>query len=39
MLKRIKMYRWCKRMGINHPWKASGDKKFMNLGWYQASLR
>ena len=39
MMTRIKKYLWCKKMGIHHPWKASGDKKFMNIGWYQASLR
>lgn len=33
MLKRIRKYLWCKRMGINHPWKASGDKRFMGGNW------
>ena len=31
MIKRIKKYLWCKKMGINHPWKASGDKKFLRM--------
>lgn len=31
MINRIKKYLWCKRMGINHPWKASGDKKFITM--------
>lgn len=31
MFKRIKKYLWCKKMGINHPWKASGDKKFLRM--------
>jgi len=32
MIQRIKRYLWCKRLGIRHPWKASGDKFFMQ-GW------
>jgi uridine kinase len=24
---------WCKRMGIRHPWKASGDKNFLKGNW------
>ena len=31
MIKRIKKYLWCKKMGINHQWKASGDKKFLRM--------
>lgn len=31
MFKRIRVYRWCKMMGINHPWKASGDKSFIRF--------
>lgn len=33
MIQRIKKYLWCKRMGIHHPWKASGDKKFLGGRW------
>lgn len=33
MIQRIKRYLWCKRMGIRHPWKASGDMKFIG-GWF-----
>lgn len=29
MIKFIKKYKWCKQMGINHPFKATLDKKFM----------
>lgn len=29
MIKLIKKYLWCKRMGINHPIKAALDKKFL----------
>ena len=32
MIKRIKKYLWCKRMGIHHPWKASKDKNFIQIG-------
>lgn len=32
MIRRIKAYFWCKRMGINHPWKASGDSGFIQFG-------
>lgn len=32
MIKRIKKYLFCKRMGIKHPWKASGDKNFIHMG-------
>ena len=28
-MKRIKRYLWCKKIGIKHPWKASGDKHFI----------
>lgn len=31
MIKRIRAYFWCKRMGINHPWKASGDSNFIRF--------
>ena len=33
MIKRIRKYFWCKRMGIRHPWKASGDKNFLKGNW------
>jgi len=33
LIQRIRRYRWCKQMGIRHPWKASGDKKFIR-GWF-----
>lgn len=33
MFARIKKYLWCKRMGIRHPWKASGDKGFLSGNW------
>jgi hypothetical protein len=29
MIKLIKKYLWCKRMGINHPIKAAFDKEFL----------
>lgn len=29
LIQRIRLYKWCKRMGIRHPWKASGDKFFI----------
>lgn len=32
MIKRIKKYIWCKRMGIRNPWKASGDNGFIQFG-------
>ena len=32
MLKRIKMYFWLKKLGVHHPWKASGDKGFIQWG-------
>ena len=32
MIKRIKMYLFCKRMGIKKSWKASGDKHFIQMG-------
>ena len=32
MIKRIKKYLFCKRMGIKHPWKASGDCGFIQMG-------
>jgi hypothetical protein len=28
MIKRIKVYLFLKKLGVNHPWKASGDKRF-----------
>ena len=30
--KRIKIYFFLKNLGINHPWKASGDKNFITFG-------
>ena len=33
MIQRIKKYLWCKCMGIRHPWKASGDKRFLGGRW------
>ena len=32
-MKRIRKYLWCKRMGIRHPWRASGDKRFIGGTW------
>lgn len=32
MIKRIKMYLFLKRLGVNHPWRASGDKGFITWG-------
>ena len=31
--RRICIYKWCKQMGFRHPWKASGDKKFIRW-WF-----
>lgn len=28
MIKRIKTYLFLRKLGIHHPWKASGDKNF-----------
>ena len=28
MIKRIKTYLFLRKLGIHHPWKASGDKGF-----------
>ena len=33
MIKRIRKYLWLKKIGIRHPWKASGDKGFIRVGW------
>lgn len=30
--KRIKIYFFLKKLGINRPWKASGDKNFITFG-------
>ena len=30
--KRIKIYFFLKKLGINHPWRASGDKSFITFG-------
>lgn len=30
--KRIKIYFFLKKLEINHPWKASGDKSFITFG-------
>lgn len=30
--KRIKTYFFLKNLGVNHPWKASGDKNFITFG-------
>lgn len=27
LIRRIRIYKWFKRIGIRHPWKMSGDKK------------
>ena len=32
IFKRIKIYFFLKNLGINHPWKASGDKNFITFG-------
>lgn len=32
LIKRIKVYRQLKEWGIRHPWKASGDKGFIQFG-------
>ena len=32
MFKRIKKYFWLKKLGVNRPWKASGDKGFIQMG-------
>ena len=32
IFKRIKVYFFLKNLGINHPWKASGDKSFITFG-------
>ena len=34
MIKFIRKYKWCKRMGINHPIKAELDKNFMDYLCY-----
>ena len=34
MIKRIKMYLFLRKLGINHAWRASGDRKF--CGWGRA---
>lgn len=31
IFKRIKIYFFLKNLGINHPWKASGDKNFITF--------
>ena len=31
LIKRIKAYRFCKQLGIHHPWRASGDKNFIQF--------
>ena len=33
IFKRIKIYFFLKNLGINRPWKASGDKNFITFGW------
>ena len=32
MIKRIKVFLVLRRMGIRHPWKASGDRGFISWG-------
>ena len=32
MFKRLKKYFWLRRLGVNHPWKASGNKSFIQMG-------
>jgi len=31
-MKRIKKYLFLRKLGINHPWRASGDKGFIQMG-------
>ena len=32
MIKRIKKFLFLKKLGVRHPWKASGDKGFIQMG-------
>lgn len=32
MIKRIKKFLFLKKIGVRHPWKASGDKGFIQMG-------
>ena len=32
MIKRIKKYLFLRKLGINHPWRASGDNGFIRMG-------
>ena len=31
-MKRIRKYLFLRKLGINHPWRASGDKGFIQMG-------
>lgn len=31
-MKRLKKYLFLRKLGINHPWRASGDKGFIQIG-------
>lgn len=31
-MKRIKKYLFLRKLGIRHPWKASGDRGFIQMG-------
>lgn len=32
MIKRLKLYFFLRRLGVNRAWRASGDKKFIQMG-------
>lgn len=32
MIKRLKLYFFLRRLSVNHAWRASGDKKFIQMG-------
>lgn len=32
MIKRIKKFLFLKKIGVRHPWRASGDKNFIQIG-------
>ena len=31
-MRRIKKYFFLRKLGVNHPWKASGDNGFIQMG-------
>lgn len=31
-MKRIKKYLFLRKLGVRHPWKASGDRGFIQMG-------